>query len=246
MRPKSAWPARLPSTANSRVAPGNCVTSAPAANTNGFPVTTSASQPSCSSFGSSRSSDSSAARPKKVGLVWSSPLSIVTRASEPARASLNSVAASEVLPDERGAHPHADAQCGEAVTGLGPLPEAERQLREEAHSGRSERMAAGDRSAVWVEPLVLRIDSELLAPGEHLHREGLVQLDQPDVVERQARERERLACRRHGAEPHQLRLDPGEGVRDEPHPRLQPELLRRLLGREQAYGGAVGEARRVP
>src|SRR4051794_16452059 len=246
IRPKSSCPARLPSSASSRVAPGNSVMSAPAAKTNGLPVITRPSQSPFSSSGSSRSSDSSAARPKKVGLVWSSPLSIVTRASEPARASLNSVAASEVLPDERGAHPHADAQCGEAVMGLGPLPEAEHQLREEAHSGRSERMAAGDRSAVWVEPLVLRIDSELLAPGEHLHREGLVQLDQPDVVERQARERERLACRRRGPDPHAPRPPPGKGIGEEPHPRLHPELLRRLLGREQAYGGAVGEARRVP
>ena len=69
MRPKSSCPARLPSIASSRVAPGNCVTSAPAAKTNGFPVRTSASQSPSSSSGSSLSSDSSAARPKKVGLV---------------------------------------------------------------------------------------------------------------------------------------------------------------------------------
>jgi len=45
------------------------VMSAPAAKTNGLPVTTSAPQSPSSSSGSSRSSDSSAARPKKVGLV---------------------------------------------------------------------------------------------------------------------------------------------------------------------------------
>jgi hypothetical protein len=43
--------------------------SAPAAKTNGFPVSTSAAQSPSSSSGSSRSSDSSAERPKKVGLV---------------------------------------------------------------------------------------------------------------------------------------------------------------------------------
>jgi hypothetical protein len=43
--------------------------SAPAANTNGLPVSTSAIQLPSSSSGSSRSSDSSAARPKKVGFV---------------------------------------------------------------------------------------------------------------------------------------------------------------------------------
>jgi len=71
--------------------------SAPAAKTNGFPVMTSAAQSSSSSSGRSRSSDSSAARPKNVGFVWSSPLSIVTSATAPqasvlsTRASLNSV-----------------------------------------------------------------------------------------------------------------------------------------------------------
>jgi len=69
IRPKSSWPVRLPSMASSRVAPGNWVMSAPAAKTNGLPVTTSAAQLPSSSSGRSRSSDSSAARPKKVGLV---------------------------------------------------------------------------------------------------------------------------------------------------------------------------------
>jgi hypothetical protein len=43
--------------------------SAPAAKTNGFPVITSAAQSLSSSSGSSRSSDSSAERPKNVGFV---------------------------------------------------------------------------------------------------------------------------------------------------------------------------------
>ena len=69
IRPKSSCPARLPSAASSGVAPGNSVMSAPAAKTNGLPVITSAAQSPSSSSGSSRSSDSSAARPKKVGFV---------------------------------------------------------------------------------------------------------------------------------------------------------------------------------
>ena len=69
IRPKSSWPARLPAIASSRVASGNSVMSAPAAKTNGFPVSTTAAQSPSSSRGNSRSSDSIAARPKKVGLV---------------------------------------------------------------------------------------------------------------------------------------------------------------------------------
>jgi len=69
IREKSSWPARLPATASSRVAFGNCVMSAPAAKTNGLPVRTSAAQSPSSSSGSRRSSDSSAVRPKNVGFV---------------------------------------------------------------------------------------------------------------------------------------------------------------------------------
>src|SRR6478752_6664227 len=211
MRPKSSWPARLPSIASSRVAPGNCVTSAPAANTNGFPVRTSASQSPSSSSGSNRSSDSSAARPKNVGLVWSSPLSIVTSATTPASgtstlASLNSVSGSDVLPDERCAHAHPDAERGQPVADIGPFPEAVGELREQSHAGRGQRVAAGDCAAVRVETHVLGIDAHPVAPAQHLHRERLVQLEQAELVERQPRAFERLLGRRHGPEAHQFRL----------------------------------------
>src|SRR5512133_3069850 len=225
MRLKGAWPARLPSTASLRVAPGNCVTSAPAAKTNGFPVRTSASQSPSSSSGSSRSSDSSAARPKKVGLVWSSPLSIVTSATTPAsrtstRASLNSVSGSDVLPDQRGAHAHPHAECGEPVANVRSLAEAVGELREEAHAGRGQRVAAGDRAAVGVEAFVLGIDAQPVAPAQHLYRERLVQFEQAELVERDTRALERLLRRGNRAEAHQLRLDPGERVGDQPHARL--------------------------
>src|SRR3954454_10059323 len=219
MRPKSSWPARLPSTASSRVAPGNCVTSATAAKTNGFPVRTSASQSPSSSSGSSRSKDSSAVRPKKVGLVWSSPLSIVTRATTPAsgtstRASLNSVSGSDVLPDQRRAHAHADAESSEPVAHVPPLAEPVGELREESDARRGQWVAAGDGAAERVEALVPGIEAYPVAPAQHLHRKRLVQLEQPELVERQARALERLLGRRGRAEAHQLRLDPGERIRD--------------------------------
>jgi hypothetical protein len=69
MRPKSSWPARLPSMASSCVAFGNSVMSAPAAKTKGLPVITSAAHSCSSRREKSRSSDSSAARPKNVGFV---------------------------------------------------------------------------------------------------------------------------------------------------------------------------------
>ncbi len=48
--------------------------------------------------------------------------------------------------------------------------------------------------------------------------------------------------RRDGADAHQVRLDARVGEADEAHGRLEPELGGRLLGGEQAGGGAVGEA----
>src|SRR5207237_6305384 len=219
---------RLPSIGSWRVAPGNSVMSAPAAKTNGFPVMTSAAQSPPSSCGSSCCSDSRAARPKNVGFVWSSPLSIVTSATRlPPRstpASLNSVCGRKVLPDQRRAHAHPDAERGQSVAHVRPLPEAVGKLSQEPDARCRERVPARDRAAVGVQPLVPRVDAEPVAPGEHLHGEGLVQLEQADLVERQSGEPERLASGGNGAQPHHLGLDAREGVRDQAPPQLEAQL----------------------
>src|SRR6185503_6614181 len=115
-----------------------------------------------------------------------SPLSIVTSASGPdcvsTRWSLNPVSGSCVLPEHRGAHAHPDAESGEAIAHARALAEAVCELGGEAHAGRGERMAEGDRAAVRVQALVLRVDAHPVAPGEHLHGERLVELEQADVV----------------------------------------------------------------
>src|SRR5207244_5787451 len=110
---------------------------------------------------SNGSSDSSACSPKKVGFVQSSPLSIVTRATSPARVSLNSVTDIVVprrgnlpvppsplpwsagadrrlhrLPEQGRTHAHPDAQRGQAVTNIGSLAESVGELRHQAHTGR--------------------------------------------------------------------------------------------------------------
>src|ERR1044072_1133616 len=135
---------------------------------------------------------------------------MVTSAMRPrpvsASASLNSVSGSEVLPDERRAHAHADAQGGEAVANLRPLPEAVRELREQAHAGRGERGPAGDRGAGRVEPLGLRVDAEAVAPAEHLNRDRLVELEEAELVEREPRAVERLPRRRDWPEAHSIPL----------------------------------------
>jgi hypothetical protein len=60
-------------------------------------------------------------------------------------------------------------------------------------AGAAERVAEGDRAAVDVQPI--RIDRKLAKAGEHLGRERFVQLDEIDLVERQAGDLQDLADR---------------------------------------------------
>src|SRR4051812_46520087 len=108
-----------------------------------------------------------------------------------------------VLPEDRAAHAHADAESGEAVAAVA-LAEPVRELRDQAHSGRGEGMAARDRTAVRVEPWIVAGDAELIAPGQHLYRERLIELEEVDVVERDAGLFEHALRRGHRAVAHQV------------------------------------------
>ena len=130
--------------------------------------------------------------------------------------------------------PEADAERGEPVADVRAAAEAVRELGHQPHARRRERVPARDRAAVRVEARVVGRDADAVAPGQHLHRERLVELEQPDVVEREPGLREHALGRRHGPEPHQVRLDPGIGEADEPHRRLEPELARRRSRRRAA------------
>ena len=124
----------------------------------------------------------------------------------PARFSLKTVSAN-VLPEDRCAHPHADAERGEPVPAAA-LAQAVRELRDEADAGRGERMP--DAIAP---PYGLRRGSsaatQLVAPREHLHGERLVQLEEVDIVEAKARLLEHALRRRHRPDAHEVRLDAG-------------------------------------
>src|ERR1044072_1992000 len=155
---------------------------------------------------------------------------MVTSATRPASrstaASLNSVSGSDVLPDQRGAHAHPDAERGEPVAHVRALAEAVLELRQQPDTGRGERVTARDRAAVRIQALVLPIDAEAGPPADHLDSEGLVQLEEAKIVELEARSLERLPGRRPRPEPHQLGLRAHEGIRDEAHSRLERVLAR--------------------
>ena len=86
-------------------------------------------------------------------------------------------------------------------------------------------MAEGDRAAVHVRALL--VEAELADDLDDLRRERLVELDDGDVVERQAGLRERLRDRLDGADAHDLRVHARGREADEPTERRQAELGRR-------------------
>ncbi len=80
---------------------------------------------------------------------------------------------------------------------------------------------------------------------QDLDGEGLVDLEQADVGDRQTRLGQRLLRRRDRAVAHDLRLDTHEGVGDQAHLDGEVVLPREVLGGDDRGGGAVVQAGRV-
>ena len=87
---------------------------------------------------------------------------------------------SDRFEDRRQALADADAHGGDAVPAAAAAQLADEGAGE-AGAGAAERVAEGDRAAVDVE--LLLVDAELAGAGEDLGGEGLVELDQVDLVE---------------------------------------------------------------
>ena len=151
------------------------------------------------------------------------------------RFSLKTVSVSDVLPEQRGAHAHADAERGEAVAAAGPLAEPVGELRDQPHAGRGERMAARDRAAVRVEPRRprdrRRARRTRSAPARRTARSARRGRSSSSV-----RPACSSACCVAGTGPRPISSGstPAYAYDDEPHPRLEAELL----------GRASSEARR--
>src|SRR5207237_4323718 len=79
----------------------------------------------------------------------------------------------------------------------------DQRVPDHARAGHAIRMADRDRAAIDVE-LVVR-DAEPVAAVKHLHREGLVQLPEIDVVDLEAVLREQLWHREERSDPHLVR-----------------------------------------
>ena len=86
---------------------------------------------------------------------------------------------------------------------------------------------------------------QLVGHGQRLSREGLVQLDQVDVVEAQPGPLQRLRGRRHRADAHDPRRHSGHGHRAHLGERRQPVRLGVARARDHHRGRAVVERARV-
>src|SRR6185295_1269195 len=101
------------------------------------------------------------------------------------------------------------------------------RVADEALAGHPVRMADGNRAAVDVEPIVG--DAEPIAAVDHLHREGLVQLPEIDVLDLRAGALEQLRHREHRADTHLAWFAAGDREAAEDAERCQPLFRRRLL-----------------
>ncbi len=104
-------------------------------------------------------------------------------------------------------------------------------------------MAERDGAAVDVELLVG--DAELALAVDRLAREGLVDLEEVDVVDREAGLREQLLHRRERADAHDRRVDARRCEGAEVAERLEPERLGLLAAHHERRRRAVGERRAV-
>src|SRR5262245_6049722 len=138
-----------------------------------------------------------------------------------------------VLDQDRDALAAADAGRGDAEALLA-APELQEERQDQARAGRAERVPERDRAAVDVD--LVAVEAELLLDAEVLRREGLVDLEEVDVGELDARALEALPDRGHGPDAHLggIYADRGRASHEPEH--VEPVRLR-ALGRGHDEGG---------
>ena len=87
------------------------------------------------------------------------------------------------------------------------------------------------------------VDAEVVEERQHLHGECLVEFEEADVTDGEARFAKGLLGGRHGTKAHNLRLDTGEREAHHTHLGAQAEFLSRIRTRDNARGRAIVEAR---
>eukprot|EP00754_Rhynchopus_humris_P019513 Rhum_TRINITY_DN14643_c25_g1::Rhum_TRINITY_DN14643_c25_g1_i1::g.107503::m.107503 len=116
------------------------------------------------------------------------------------------------------------------------------KMRRDTSARSTQRVAHSNRTSVNVE--LLERNTQLPLHSNGLRGKRLVDLHEPDLVQRHVRGLQRLLRRRHGADAHDLRVAPGHAVRHQARQR-RPALLCGVLLRRQDEGRrAVADAGR--
>src|ERR1700733_3042615 len=135
-----------------------------------------------------------------------------------------------------GAHAAADAHGYDRKLGLA-APALDQGVTGETRAGHAIGMADRDRAAIDVD--LFRIDSQFVAPIDHLHREGLVQFPQIYVVDLETVAFEQARHREHRTDAHLIRLAAGRNKAAEDAERLEATPGRFLVAHDHGRAGAI-------
>src|SRR5258708_12431881 len=141
-----------------------------------------------------------------------------------------------------GAHAATDAHRHNRVFRLAPAA-LDQGVARQTRTGHAIGMTTRDPPAVHVE--LFRIDAELVAAIDHLHRERLVQLPEIDIVDGQAVSFEKP---RHGVDrtdPHLVRLAARRDKPAEDTKRLETLLRGDLVAHDDRGTGSVRKLARI-
>src|SRR4029077_15817142 len=146
--------------------------------------------------------------------------------------------------DRRHALPDSDAHRTERVL-LARGLELVRRGQQQPGAGHAKRVTEGDGAAVGIESGILVFEAQLPGAGQHLSREGFVELDDAHVGKGELGFRQDLLRRGYGSETHEPWLDASHGRRNDTRQRREPELVHGVLRGDQQRARAIVDARRV-
>src|SRR5579884_1241035 len=148
----------------------------------------------------------------------------------------------EVLENSGGAHAPSDAHRDHAVTGIAALHFL-KDCGGDLRAGASEGMAERDSAAVDID--AVEVEAREPDHGERLDGEGFVELNDIDLVQREAGQFERLGDGVDRANAHLFGLATRGGEAHEARQRADAEGAGARLAHDHRGGGAVGSLRRI-
>src|SRR5439155_9443880 len=142
----------------------------------------------------------------------------------------------------RGPHAATDTHGDNGIFRLAPTA-LNQSVAGQPRSSHAVGMPDCDRAAIDVE--LFRVDPELVAAIDHLHREGLVQFPEINIVDLESVSLEQAGNGMDRADTHFVRFTTRRNEAAEDTERLQPFLRRELVAHDHSGTGAVRELARI-